>query len=363
MSSKARIGVVGCGWWSTQFHIPALLDYPGAELVALADIHRHKLDAAGDFYGIRRRFQQAEELFHSGLIQGAVIATPHATHYPLAREALQAGVHVLVEKPLVLKAKEAWELAALAEKQGLHLAVGYTYQHTRATQRCREILRSGRIGRLLCVSCLFSSMVEAYYGGRPEEYREVFRFPLTGPEPDTYSNPQLCGGGQGQTQMTHSMGMVFYVTGDRAERVSAYLENAHLPVDLADAVCYRLKSGAVGTATSMGSLLPGQPQQQELRYYGTRGFVLQELLGGTLQAYFNDGTQEEIHLSEEEVYPAHTPARNLADVITGRAENLAPPEPAACTVEFLEAVYRSARSGREVKIPLSPHPSPEEDNP
>jgi predicted dehydrogenase len=124
------------------------------------------------------------------------------------------------------------------------------------------------------------------------------------------------------------------------------MANRDLAVDLVDGIAYRLDNGAVGTMAATGSLRPNQPSQQEFRYYGTEGFVLQDLLAGTVVAHFNDGTSEEIEpLSAEEVFPSAAPSQGFADLIAGRATNRAPARPAAHVVEFLEAAYRSANNG------------------
>lgn len=348
--SRPRIGVIGTGWWATQFHIPALAEYEGAQLAALADSDEGRLAAAAEGYGVPT-YPSAEALCASGTVDGVVVAVPHASHYEVVRTALDAGLHVLVEKPMVLRARDAWDLVDRARARDLHLMVGYTYQFTRAARRLRAIITSGRIGELLSVAGLFASMVESYYRGRPDDYADVFAWPVTGPGASTYSDPAVSGGGQAQTQITHAMGMVLWATGRRVEEVTAYMANRDLAVDLVDAVAYRLDNGALGTMAATGSLRPQQPQQQEFRYYGTEGFVLQDLLGGTLEAQYNDGTSETLDpLAADEVYPATATARGLADLIAGRGENLAPAEPAARTVEFLEAAYRSARTGRPVPV-------------
>jgi predicted dehydrogenase len=348
---KARIGIVGTGWWATQFHIPGLLSYEDAEVVALADPNEERLRAAAQAFGIERTHRDHRELLEAGGVDGVVVATQHAYHYEAARDALDAGVHVMVEKPMVLRAADAWDLVERAERGGLHLTVGYTYHYTRHAARAKQAFERGELGELVAVSGLFASIVESYYRGRPEEYREMFDFPLTGPSPETYSNPALAGGGQGQTQVTHAMGMVFWLTGARATEVSAYMESRDAAVDLADAISYRLDSGAVGTMASTGTLRPGQPQQQEFRYYGTEGFLLQELVHGKLSIHRNDGTSEVLEdLADDELYDAHSTGRALVDLILGRGENRAPGEAAARTVEFLEAAYRSAGERRPVHV-------------
>ena len=346
-----RIAVVGTGWWATQFHIPSLVGYEAADLVALADPDPAKLTTAAERYGVETTYADPYELFKAGIAEGVVIAVPHAYHYELAKAALEAGLHVLIEKPMVLTAADAWDLVATARATGRHLTVGYTYHHTRAATMVREAIISGQIGELVHISGLFSSMVESYLRGRPEDYRDVFNFPVTGPGERTYSDPAIAGGGQGHLQVTHAMGMVLWATDERVDEVAAFMNERDLAVDLADGIAYRTTAGTVGTMGSTGSLAPGQPPQQEFRYYGTEGFVLQDLLGGTASVHRNDGSSETLDppLSDDEVYPAGAPSRSLADLIAGHGENRAPAEPAARTVEFLEAAYRSSVEGRIVR--------------
>jgi predicted dehydrogenase len=347
---RVRVGVIGAGWWATRSHLASLCAYERADVVALVDPDRERLEAAARRYAIGRTFSDHRPLLDAGLVDAVVVAVPHALHYPIARDALAAGVHVLVEKPLVLRSSEAADLIARARAAGCHLVVGYTYQFTRHARLAREIVQTGRIGELQLVSGLFASSVEAFFRGAPEEYAPPVEGTVTGPSARTYSDPALAGGGQGQTQVTHGMGMVFWVTGRRAVEVTAQMSSCGLAVDLVDAVAYRLDNGAVGTIASTGGLKPGQPKQQEFRYYGSEGVLLQELIHGKLSVHYADGTSEEIaDMSEDELYPADLPARTLVDLVLGGRDNPAPPEPAAATVEFLEAAYRSAHEGRTVR--------------
>lgn len=356
-----RIGVVGTGWWATQHHIPSLKEYDRADLVALADPSPDALERAADAYGVETTFSDPHQLYTSGLIDGVMIAVPHAYHYEHARAALDAGLHVFLEKPMTLRSEHAYDLVAMAESKGLHLTLGYVYQHTRAAQRLRTAIQGGEIGDLVLVSGLYVSMVEEYYRGNPESYRPVFQFPVTGPGASTYSDPAISGGGQGQTQITHTIGMVLYVTGKRISSVSAVMSNEGTSVDVVDAVSFSFADGGIGTMASSGTIKPGQDSQQEFRYYGAEGYALQDLLNGTLSIHRNDGTVEHLDppMSADEAFPAWAPARAFADLIAGHGENLAPPGPAADTVAFLEAAYASAASGgTTVPVTPPPHTSP-----
>ena len=346
---RARVGVIGTGWWSTQAHIPSLKGYEKVDLVGLADPDPAKLAKAAEYYEVDRTYEDYRDLLSDGLVEGVVIAVPHAFHYEIARDALDAGVHVLVEKPMVLKSTEAWDLVQRAESNDLELMVGYTFHFTRHAREARRVVQSGALGDIRFVSGLFASMAGSFYTGRPQDMDGVFK-PLIRPEATSYSDPKISGGGQGQAQVTHAMGTVFWVTGLRCTEAFAFMENFDLAVDLVDAVTYRMDNGAVGTMGATGGVVPDQPQNQEFIYYGSEGFLRQDIINGKLDYHLNDGTSVEIpDMSDDEIYPQHLPSRRLADLVLGEGENLAPGRVGAYVVEFLEAAYRSVESGKPVR--------------
>ena len=345
---RAKIGVIGAGWWATEEHIPSLRTYEKADLVGIADPNAEKLRAAATYYEVEGTYADYRNLLPK--VEGVVISVPHVYHYEIARDALDAGVNVLVEKPMVLTAAHAWDLVDRATKQGLELMVGSTFQFTSHARKIRDIIQSGGIGDLLYVSGLFASRLESFLRSRPQDNTSLFKFPVTLPEQDTYSDPRIAGGGQGQTQLSHAMGMMFWVTGLRSTEVFAYMGNFDLQVDLVDAISYRLDNGAIGTMGASGSVRVEQDQNQEFRYYGTKGQIRQDMVHGRADVYYNDGTAEVFpDLADDEIYPAHLPSRTLADLVLGDGENLAPGSLAAHAVELLEAAYRSADSGMPVR--------------
>lgn len=153
--SPVRIGVLGCGYWGPN-HIRnfSSLRASGAEMTHAADRDPARRAYVSDLYPWVRTVESAEELLERTDIDAVVVATPVATHYALARQALRSGKHVLVEKPFVTDVREADELVALARQERLVLMVGHTFEYAAAVQRIREILAAGEIGRVLYVRSL-----------------------------------------------------------------------------------------------------------------------------------------------------------------------------------------------------------------
>jgi predicted dehydrogenase len=352
--TKARIAVIGAGWWATQHHLPSLLTYPSAEVVAIVDKNPAKLQAVQDHFGIEHLYTDHQEMLRAVKPDGAVVALPHALHYPIGRDVLDAGVHLMMEKPFTLKSHDAWDLVRRAQERDLILTVGYPWNHTSHARAARESVVSGSIGEIQLVSGLFASMVIEYLRGNPEAYRDSFKFPVTGPGEETYSDPAIAGGGQGHLQVTHLAGLMFWVTGLRPAEVFAFMESFDLKVDLVDAIAIRFDNGAVGTLASDGAIAPGQREDHEIRIYGTRGSIIMTPIPGRLSIHYADGEVRDFpDLAPDESYPEDATARNLVDMIVQGVDTPAPGTLGAITVDLLDAAYQSAATGQ--KVAVQPH--------
>ena len=138
-----RVAVVGCGPWG-QNHVRNYAEI-GA-LSALVDPHEERVAAlAAEFGG---RPATLEAVLADPAIEAIACATPPSQHYALGKEALAAGKHVFVEKPLALKVEEAEELCTLAERLDRRLMVGHILQYHPAFLKLRDLVREGRLGRL-----------------------------------------------------------------------------------------------------------------------------------------------------------------------------------------------------------------------
>ena len=348
-SDKARIAIIGTGWWSTYTHIPGIRDNPDAELAAVCDRSPEALQRVVDAFGPIKTYQDYREMLAAEKLDGAIVATNHTTHYELTKACLEAGLHVMLEKPMVLHAAQAHELVRLAEQKGRQLIIGYPWPFTDLVRQARSIIQSGELGAIQLVSCLYVSMVIELYRGNDQAYQSVFQYPVTGPG-RVYADPKLSGGGQGHLQITHAAGSLFYVTGLQAEQVSCFMENWDVAVDVVDAISVRFRSAdgqaAIGAISSSGNLAKGDGGRLDLGIYCENGYVHLDPVRGTLTVRPHTGPEREFGPTPaEERYPRFATGGNLVDVILGRAENGAPATLGARVVELLEAAYRSAAAG------------------
>ena len=253
-----RIGVIGAGWWSTAAHIPGLLQNPDAELVAVCDTSEAALERVRLAFGDVRTYRDFREMLEQETLDGVIVAVPHRVHYEVARACLEHGLHVLLEKPMTLEAKHALELVDLAKSKDVELIIGYPYHFTEMTLKARQVLQSGRLGAIQFVSCLFASMVIEFYRGNDKAYQSVFNYPVTGPG-QSYADPHLSGGGQGHLQVTHIAGSMLFITDLEPERVSSFMANWDVSVDLVDTINIKFKSrngshalGVIGSTGESG---------------------------------------------------------------------------------------------------------------
>lgn len=141
-----RVGVVGAGYWGLK-HVRVFHDLRNADLAIVCDQLPSNLDQVKHYYPSVETTLDYQVLLDSN-VDAVVVATPVNTHYDLAREALLAGKHVLVEKPLTADIETSRALVSLAKEQGLTLMVGHTYLYHPAVEFIREFLDSGELGDL-----------------------------------------------------------------------------------------------------------------------------------------------------------------------------------------------------------------------
>ena len=147
-SAPARVGVVGAGYWGPNL-IRNLAELPGSPLAAVCDVQPARLEYARARYPGVALYDTFDGLLADEGVNAVVIATPPETHARLAGQALQAGKHVFVEKPLATSSAACRELASLADARGLALMVGHTFLHNDALRWTKQRIDADDLGEVL----------------------------------------------------------------------------------------------------------------------------------------------------------------------------------------------------------------------
>lgn len=348
--AKARIGIIGTGWWATHAHLPSLTSYGDAQVIGVADLDGERARVTAGAFGVPRWFDNHLDLLALEP-DGVLVVTPHHTHYRLVKDALLSGADVMVEKPMVLDPIEARELVALANSQQLHLHVGYPFPFTRHSRLLRNLIQAGEFGDILLTSTMFGTIVHDFYKGNTEVFAEIHQGAMWAPGKETYSKPAK-GGGQLYTQITHVASHLFFLTGMQPTTVAAFQGSRDTEVDEWDAIAFQTASGSAGTFASTGSVAPSFSGVEGHTIFGAKGHVQIDIRAGLLDVTLYDGrTFIEPPLEDHERYPLHATSRQLVDTFLGRSPAVAPGELGALTVEFLDTAKRSAQSGQIERMP------------
>ena len=153
MTKRIRTAVFGTGFMG-RVHLEALRRVENVDVAAIAGRNAAAAEKLGSAFGVSRT--AAAAILRDPNIDAVHICTPNAQHYPMAKEALLAGKHVLCEKPLAISVEEAQELAALAAQKGLRNCVCHNLRYYPMVQQMRAMREAGDLGEILVVQGTYS---------------------------------------------------------------------------------------------------------------------------------------------------------------------------------------------------------------
>lgn len=344
---KLRLGVIGAGSWALASHLPNLARR--GDEVEFAAVCRHGeelLRKVAAEYGFGVASEDYRDVIDAG-IDMCVVSSPSALHYEHAKAALQAGAHVLVEKPVTIDPAQAWELVDIAERNQRHLLCSFGWNYLPMLRSAHELMQRVGIGEVQQLNISMSSVTRELLSNRgayPDADAQ------SAPEPATWTDPRLSGGGYGQAQLTHALGLALWLTGLRGAEAFAFMSTAlDAPVELYDACSVRYANGAIGTIAG-GAAHQGydaNKHQLDVRAIGSDGHFLCDLQREMVWIYRAGGKDIKLDVNPgDALYNCDGPPNALVDLAQGRSvENCSPGELGARTVELLDATYRSARAG------------------
>jgi len=142
-----RVGVIGYGYWGPNL-VRNFMEAPGADVAAVCDTRDDRLLLARKRYPAMKTLNDSHDLICDTAIDAVVIATPVSSHFELAMQTLEAGKHVLVEKPLAADSTSARRLIEEAERRRLVLMVDHTFVYTDAVRKIRELIANNALGEI-----------------------------------------------------------------------------------------------------------------------------------------------------------------------------------------------------------------------
>jgi len=164
---RLRVGVVGTSWWAELEHLPGLASRADVEVSGLCGRDAARLAAVAARHHVPEIYTDHRALLSRGRLDAVVISTPNHLHREQALAAVEAGVHVICEKPLALNLAQAREMADRAREARVRTLVFFTHRTVAACEHARQLLRQGVLGRPLQVNASYLTNSHLRPGKQP----------------------------------------------------------------------------------------------------------------------------------------------------------------------------------------------------
>ncbi|HUO08817.1 MAG TPA: Gfo/Idh/MocA family oxidoreductase [Phycisphaerae bacterium] len=346
---KLRVALIGAGGIS-DLHLNTLKKFGDVEVVAATDDRRERLDWVREKHGITALFTSWKEMLKAVKPDAVDVCTPNGLHAPATIDALNAGAHVMTEKPMAMTPKECQKMIAAAAKNKKKLAVGFQYRFHPSTRFLKQARDEGEFGKVMFVKC------------QALRRRGI-------PNWGVFGQKHLQGGGPMIDIGVHVIEMAHYVMGSPkpiAASGNTWTYMGNKPSTIAspwpnwDYKTYTVEDLAIGQIRfDNGAILQIEASFVAHIEKDVWNFTLMGEKGGCTwdpAAVFTDHAGHMINYSPTYTGDGSFPAlfdyklRNWVDAILYNKPLEAPGEAGLAVQKILDGVYRSAEAGKEVKI-------------
>ncbi|HIY27684.1 MAG TPA: Gfo/Idh/MocA family oxidoreductase [Firmicutes bacterium] len=354
---KVRIGIIGCGGIANNKHMPALHRLPDVELVAFCDIIVERAEKAAKEYGIEgaKVYEDYKELLKDETIDVVHVLTPNREHSFITVDALEAGKHVMCEKPMAINTEEAQKMLDAAKRTGKKLTIGYQNRYRPDSWYLKRACDNGDLG-------------EIYYAKAHAIRRRAV------PTWGVFLNEEEQGGGPLIDIGTHALdltlwtmnnyepkmvvGSVYKKLGDQRESGNAWgdWDPEEFTVEDSAFGYIVMKDGATIVLESSWALNSLDVDEAKTSLCGTKAGA--DMKGGLRINKVQYGKQvvENVNLEAGGVAffdggaanPEDIEARMWIDAVKNDTDVVVKPEQAIVVTKILEAIYQSAREGKPV---------------
>lgn len=349
-------GIIGCGMIS-RFHARAIGDVKGARLVACYNRSPKPAKKLADEFGCKA-YDSLEAMLADPEIDAVTIGTPSGAHLEPGLASAKAGKHLLIEKPLEVTLKKCDRLISECERQGVQLGTIFPSRFHDSSRKLKQAVDAQRFGRM--------TMADAYVKWyRSQQYYD------SGAWRGTWA---LDGGGALMNQAIHSVDLLTWLAGPVTEVFARTATLAHERIEVEDTAVASLvfASGALGTIAATTAAYPGYLKRIEI--HGSEGSAVLEEEDLKKWDFAKKSRHDKAILQSMQATrssgggaadPAaigyHGHAEVVRDFVKAIGENRPPAidgHEGRRSVEIILAIYKSARIGKPVKLPLKTDPKP-----
>ncbi len=325
-SPRVRMAFVGCGGMARSHTRRILNQQDTTEITIVCE------PSANSYEAFCELFEEAgkppppnepdlEKLLQNTELDAAFIITPHVLHFSQAKACLEAGLDVLLEKPMVMNAEEALALIDVRDRSGQLLSVSFNGSMSPQVRTGVKILRSGRLGRILNISAVVWQNWMSFTTG-------LWR-----------QDPEIAGGGFLFDTGAHMLNTISDLAGEDFVDVAAWMDDQGTPVDITGAVIARLKSGALVSMNAAGNTQC--KIGSDVRVLCEKGMLQTGVWGERLLI---QETEDE-ELMEVELPESLGTWQQFLRVRAGEMENPCPPEIGLRMARLWDAIKESAGQG------------------
>ena len=243
-----RLGIIGCGRVAEERHLPSLRRLPQIRVVATADLDPWRSSRLADRFGAAHRLSDYRALLDLTDVDAVAVLTPTQSHAEIGMAALDAGKHVLVEKPLALNLAECDRLIARAARSNRRVVVGFNLRWHRLVRRARAFLNTGALGRIKAI-------------------RSVYTHNRLGDKAPEWHRKLELGGGVSFNEGVHHFDLWRYFTGSDVEQVFSFSMPSPHYEDETSAITARMADGTL----AMGIFTFRTGSNSEVEIYGESG--------------------------------------------------------------------------------------------
>ena len=336
--NKLRIAMVGAGDCASVAHMPSFAGNPKVEVVAIADPDTQAARSVAERFSIDRVVADYRELLDDGSITAFDICAPHDLHYPITMDALNAGKHVILDKPIAMNLEEADAMISAAREADLRLLVVLNQRFLPAHRKIREMIDGGHMGKPFLMNAILAGDVLARMND-PHDWKGA---------------SDRSGGGAFFDTGTHIVDLMHYWFGPPTA-VSATLKRLVVtPDNKGDdnaAVTFEYDDMIANLIVSY--TMNNEPWSEKKFIYGTGGDIAMISEAVVPMFYVHDSRPEMVEVEHRDDWwnwSIDLALGHFVDVILEGAEPLVTAEDARAALKSILAAYRSAGEKRRIEV-------------